>query len=246
MKANRRAEETAKRPSFSSKELLKDSNAKKAFEKLTRKGLLWEEALTLLQSIPHASNKTVPLVKGMEPRVLLGLPDRINRLAQEIDKVNESPALTPQYIAERPDLFKSFIEPLDTSSPGVEPQVIARLLSMVPILLYHYARHLNDLLRRHYHSGSGKRIFPVPEQAFRKIYLLKLVKAATGKYHYEEVATLLEAAYRASGHAKTITAENLKKLVKNHPPLRLLATLQRTIADTPVQTQETNQQLSPR
>jgi hypothetical protein len=226
MKANRRAQKTVERPSFSTEELLKDTHTKKALEKLTRKGLPWEKALTLLQLIPHASNKTVPIVEGMEPRVLLSLPDRINRIAREISTVNGSPTLGPKYMTERPDLFTSTSKPLDGIYPGAGAQVAAQLFSMIPSLLDHYARHLRERLRINYHRASTKRIFLLRMQTLHTLQLLKLVRTTTGGYHYEEVATLLEAAYRACGRAKTISDDDLKKLVTNHPNLRALAAVQ--------------------
>jgi len=80
--------------------LLEDDLAREAFEELTaRRGVDKQKLLSLLLTIPFASEKPLRLVDGIEDRRVRELPDRIRNWADTIEKVNESPWLGPDFLA---------------------------------------------------------------------------------------------------------------------------------------------------
>jgi hypothetical protein len=196
-----------------------------AVDKLIRLGVPGDVLLSLAAIIPGTSNKKLELVPGIEERALRKLPDQIKALADKIEKVNQSPwlasdglrslALSVKHPHESPDSPNS-TETRDSAQPA------AMIFSKIPRSLRLYAEHLCAWLNR-YHPVGSYGTDRIRMRTLLTIKLLMLVRDSTGRPCYSEIATLLEAAYRASGRRKTIVAEDLRKLKKNNPRLHLIA-----------------------
>lgn len=204
---------------------LKDDAVKEreAVEKLLQKGVPGNVLLLLLRSIQGASNKKLELAPGIEERTLRNLPDQIHKLADRIRGVNDSPWLAADGLSTLDLSVKHPHEPPDsvsTATPSAELK--AMIFSKLPRDLGLYADHLRAWLNRLHPVGSHG-TDRVRMQTLLTIKLLMLVRESTGRPHYEEVATLLNAAYRARGKKQRIDAGNLQKLAKDNPRLSLIA-----------------------
>jgi hypothetical protein len=107
-----------------------------------------------------------------------------------------------------------------TLSPEcVEPD--AKSFAALPDILTLYAAHLEEWLKTFtWPKWAGIRR-GTPIRTYFTLQLLKQVRDSSGnRPHYEDVATLLEAAYKCAGAAATIDSEKLKKLEKNNSAAR--------------------------
>jgi hypothetical protein len=87
----------------------------------------------------------------------------------------------------------------------------------LPNILRLYADYLREWLPSFKHLGRHG----IRPQVLRILILLKYVRDGCGGPYYEEVATLLEAAFEVAGNSRSFEAGDLSKLEKNNP--RLLA-----------------------
>lgn len=79
--------------------LLQDNLAQEAFDQLTKKwGVDPKNLLNLVVTIPHYSNKVMPIIDGMRDSTVRKLPDRIRGWADFIEKINASPWLWPDQL----------------------------------------------------------------------------------------------------------------------------------------------------
>jgi hypothetical protein len=204
--------------------LLDDRLAKKTVEKLTQRGVPRSALLPLVLCIPRASDDT-DLVDGMTEYKLWSLPSKIEALADEIGKVNGSPYFALDLLLDldpRRRHAENLPEPLKSAETRESAELILKFVSIIPALLRFYGEHLRTRLKSFRPTGSHKEK-RIPLQKFLTIRLMRLIEDWAGQPCYAEVATLLEAAYRASGNAKTIDPEGLRKLRENNPELSLIA-----------------------
>lgn len=199
--------------------LLKKIGVEEAIGKLVRWGVKRDQVLRLVLSIPDASKTPVPLVEGMETRRLRELPDRIEVLSGTIKRINESPFLTPERLRDIASPAGSPKPLIGTKTPE-QAETTSNCFLAIPGLLDLYAEHLRERLDHFYPTTRGRR--GISRDYFRMqrlltLRLLRIVRDATGKPRYSEIATLLEAAYRVGGEPTVIDAESLKKLEKNAP-----------------------------
>jgi hypothetical protein len=202
----------------------KDFVENEAFEKLIRRGVPRDVLLSLVGSIPGASNKKLELVDGIKERTLRKLPDQIDALADKIKKVNESPWLASDGLRRLAHSVHPHESPAPRDSPTTRESAegMAKYFFMIPGGLHLYAEHLRAWLNR-YHPVGSHGTDRIQMQTLLTIKLLILVRDSTGRPRYEEVATLLDAAYRARRKPRTIDAEHLRHLEKNNPRLHLIA-----------------------
>jgi len=219
----RRLTSTPVKGRLTEQSLIKEPRVKEAIDDLISRGTRSDQLMQLVLMIPGASKKAEPLAAGITERRLRALPDRINELSLEIERINQSPFLTPRrmhdYFASHPAGYS------ELRSAGVL-ETAANYFPAIPGLLRLYAKHLHAALDCFHPKGRGRKVTPrdyFRMQRLLTLRLLRVVRDATGKPRYSEVATLLEAAYRISGEYKIIGAEDLKKLEKNaDPALRLI------------------------
>ena len=203
----------------------KGSAEKEAVERLIQWGVPEHELRWLASIIPGTSNEKLELVPAIEERTLRKLPDQINALADKIKKVNESPWLASDSLRRLALSVKhphKSPEPSNSTATGDSVELTTMIFSKIPRGLRLYAEHLRAWLN-YYHPVGSYRKERLRMQNLLTIKLLVLVRESTGRPHYEEVATLLDAAYRACCKPKTIDAEHLRQLEKNNPRLHLLA-----------------------
>jgi hypothetical protein len=221
---------STKNPALAEKILLRNVLANEAIERLTRWGVPKDELIRRVLAIPHASNKVVPLVPGVEERRLRKVPDQIDALARTIQQINESPwvGLDRVRILAKIKHRESLPAPLDLTVTPEWVEVTVKRLAQVPSALQFYARHLRALLDVYCPTGERRRAWGFPRSGFRiqtylKLELLSFVRYSTGKSHYVEVAKLLDAAFSASDRPTNIDGDGLKKLEKNNTWLAIVA-----------------------
>jgi hypothetical protein len=199
--------------------LLKEPRVGAVIGRLVRLGVKRDQILRLVLSIPGASKESVPLVEGMELRRLRELPDRIKNLSGTIKRVNESPFLTPQRLRELAS-HAGYPRPLIGIATPEQAETTSTCFLAIPNLLHLYAEHLRvwlDCFHPRRLNRKGIRRNYSQMQYMLTLRLLRVVRDATGKPRYSEVATLLDAAYRVGGEPKVIDAEDLNKLEQNAP-----------------------------
>ena len=190
-----------------------------AVKKLIHRGVPKDPLLLLARMIPDTSNQRLELVPGIEERTLRRLPDRVKALADTIQRVNESPWLANDGLRRLALATKPRNSLPEASRTKTAEELI---FAGIPRALRSYATHLRAWINSDHPVGSyGKE--RIRMQTLLTLKLLNLVRDSTGRPHYSEVATLLEAAYSASGKPKTIPADDLGKLERNNPTLRLIA-----------------------
>ena len=204
-------------------ELRKDTHATDAMKKLTvRCHVPREPLLSLLLRIPRASRNR-QLVASMEDRNLKVLPSRICKWADLIEKVNQSPWLSPSLLpslARSTNRAKQYPVPLNKTLDREFAEITAEHFDRLPNYLRLYARHLGAWLERFHGRGRRERgvgTRPHP-QLMLTLRMIKLVMDATGgRPHYPELARLLTLAYTACGKRKEITEDALSHVVKDNP-----------------------------
>jgi len=199
----------------------KDIVENEAFEKLIQRGVPRDVLSSLVRNISRASNNKLELVHGIAERTLRKLPDQINALADKIEKVNQSPWLASDGLYRLALSVHPHESPHSTAT-SESAEGTTKYFFMIPAGLNLYAEHLRAWLNR-YHPVGRHGTERIRMQTLLTIRLLMLVRDSTGLPRYEQIASLLDAAYRASGKPKTIDAEHLRKLEKNNPRLRLIA-----------------------
>ncbi|MGA8733813.1 MAG: hypothetical protein WB558_07820 [Terriglobales bacterium] len=224
MTERRKGERSPQNQGLTEETLLDGELERAAFEKLTRLGVPRDRLLSLVLWIPHASSKKEPLVAGMDERTVRALPSRIVSLAGDIEKVNKSATLDLGFL---PKLAKAvrtpagLPAPLDSIVTGGSSEETAYYFSTIANVLRFYADYLRARLEYFHPKGLRRRKMgrplPVAPRTWSTLDLLELVRTSTQKARYGEIATLLDAAFRAIGEPITIDVEYLKKLKTNNP-----------------------------
>ena len=205
--------------------LLEDNLAREAFEKLTeQRGVNKDKLMSLLSRIPYASNEAQPLIDGMRNRRVHALPDRIHSWADKIEKANASPWLTPALLPRRASMrlnLEHWPKPLDVTLSPEWAELTAKRFQNLPRTLRLNANHLRAWLKVFHPTDRGRRVLGFRTglrlQTYLTLELLRLVRDAARRPCYKEIATLLDAACRVTGKARTISEDNLRKLEKNNP-----------------------------
>lgn len=207
------------------KAILGDAHSRTALASLVEKrGVNREQLLSLLCSIPYASNEPQPLVEGMSNRRVRALPDEIRNWADAIENVNSSPWCSPDRLPKQATVIKNldcYPKPLNLTLNPDLAEIVAKKFRALPSDLRFYADHLRAWLALFHPTGKDRR-----KLAFRNairlrtwltLRLLQLVRDSAKRPCYGAIATLLEAAYRAAGKPRTITEQDLGKLRTNNP-----------------------------
>jgi hypothetical protein len=231
MTQRRKGERSSQNQGLTEETLLDGELERAALEKLTRLGVQRDELLSLVLHIPDSSNEVQPLVAGMDERTVRALPDRMIDLANNIEKVNASPALDPDRLHRVPSKHPEILPtPLYSAERRGSPKLTASYFRTIHIGLRVYADYLRARLD-FYHPTKSRRTPEQVKRGFRNCFrhrtwltlnLLTLVRHSTGKACRKEIATLLDAAYRASGRPQTIDVDYLKGLEKNNRYLALI------------------------
>jgi hypothetical protein len=150
----------------------------------------------------------------MTRRSLRELPDRILAWAVEIERVNSSVFLDPKHLPR----IACVVSEAPSSIPGplnLTPEQAARRaenFQRLPNILLLYADYLREWLPSFKYLGRhGFR-----PQTVLILMFMKRVKDLCRHPHYEQLATLLEAAFAAAGNSKSFGGDNLRKLEKNN------------------------------
>jgi hypothetical protein len=208
---------------LTAEELLEDILAKEAVERLVQRGVRQDDLLRLVIKIPQASNEVKPLVTGIENRTLRRVPDHISALAATIKKINEGSWLSPDHLPHLAQVMKKpelLPDPLNLTITPQWAELTAKRMGELPTLLLFYASHLRASLNLFYPIGrrqtvsKSRRGFRM--QTYLTLKLLTTVRVSALRPCYQEIATLLEVAYRAAGRPKTVDVDQLKKLEKNN------------------------------
>jgi hypothetical protein len=201
-----------RRQEITEKGLLGYAGAGEAFERLTQR-VDRDQLLRMLCEIPFASPKKQPLVEGVTDRSLRAFPERILAWANEIARVNSSMFLDPKHLPKIAGIGStpgSLPEPLNLSPEQAGRR--AENFQRLPTILRQYADYLREWLPSFKHLGRhGFR-----PRVLGILILIKLVKDSCGRPHYEQIATLLEAAFAAAGDPKKFEADDLQKLEQNN------------------------------
>jgi hypothetical protein len=218
-----------------------------AFQKLTRAGipgdLLWRYLWGLAWLKKSSAKQKSPwyALPGLPPHSLRRFPDRVRRMAAEIEDVDKKIRSDKVYGPTVAYLLLFLAEAI----PGAEyelrgnggvlrgggtgmrsvPVALARgvlqrqaelpQLVELPKLLRFYADYVEvvDRLVAH-HAPKGASLL----KAMTPIELVETVKKLTGKPHTNDIATLLEAAYYAVGINEGVDPRNLKMLYRRRVP----------------------------
>ena len=222
MPKKRATTRAARKKCLTIKEILNGyERAREIFDKLVSDKVDQKALADLLCAIPNSPDEKLALVPGMEDRTLRRLPGQMHHWADKLAAINRSSSLDPRMlpstakIISRPDLLP---KPLDVRLTQEASQLFARKFQSLPGLLHLYADYLGVWVPR-LKMGSRHGFRP---RTFLTLKLLKLVKDSTGRNHYGEIATLLTEAYKAAELDLDVDAEDLRKLNKNNPMLRIL------------------------
>ena len=137
--------------------------------------------LRLFAAAPKQRKNTF-LPRGMTAKVLKDLPSRIEKLGEEVHRVNE-------HILFKPEIW---LHELNGPQPLVHP-LKARVFMAVPDILKQYAKYLlfrTTLLGR-FRQGPGK--IGISKRYLIRV-MMKYVQKATGEPFYEALADLLSTA----------------------------------------------------
>jgi hypothetical protein len=207
------------------KAILGDAHSRTALDILVEKhGVNREKLLSLLCSIPYASNEPQPLVEGMSNRRVRALPDEIRNWADAIENVNSSPWCSPDRLPRQAAVSRNpncYPKPLNFTLTPELAEIAAKKLRALPSDLRFYADHLRAWLALFHPTGKDRSKIGFGN-AFRfrtwlTLRLLQLVRDSAKGPRYGTIATLLEAVYRAAGKPRTITEQDLGKLRTNNP-----------------------------
>jgi hypothetical protein len=198
-------------PPISEKSLLDVPGAREALASVTQGcGVARNELLGILCMIPVASPDKQLLVPGMTDRRLHALSGRILAWAVEIEKVNSSVFLDPKHlprIARVPSFLPECLK--------LTPEQAARRaenFQRLPNILRLYADYLREWLPSFKHLGRhGFR-----PQTFLILKFMTRVRDLRKRPHYEQLATLLQAAFAAAGNSRSFGVDDLRKLEKNN------------------------------
>ena len=231
--------ETPDPPTGFSRKVLSYAGAKGAFKKVTSEGLhedmLWRHLWGLANLAKSSGKKTAwYALPGLAPHTLRRFPARVRSWAGEIDAIDRrlrsssaygaTVALLPVYLAGAiPNsqvairIGRETIQEIGAVKRTV-PAALARSvlqrhadipkLADLPGLLRFYADYMDAVVKLTAHHSSKA---PAFLDAAMPLELIEAVKQATGKPHYDEIATLLTAANHALGLNKIIDPRNLRE-----------------------------------
>jgi len=192
-------------------EILAYPAARQAFDELVKRGLdkeLLGAWLVVLPMMPKAERKDWASGSGMSKRSLGRFPSRLRRLGEEMSQVNSQPLFSPR-----------------TWLPVVHPEGrevgrrLTPLFENIGGIIRGYAAFLEGQFKRFSPKLGRRTKFDLDPRKILTIRLLEEVKRATGHFFYEQVATLLQAAYATSGSQSTVDAQALKMLYHRNPHL---------------------------
>jgi hypothetical protein len=191
------------------------AGAKAAFERLSNSGfpedLLWRWLWGLAQSKRSftTARKRAPrkwyALPTFPPHKLRRFPDRVRGLAEEIKSLNEAIQSDGVYRAAR-ELLRDAAKGIAGASPDSMRAELYKL-DKLPALLRSYADSIaaTDRLVAYCAPKAPARFEAVVEPK-----LAEAVRKLTGKPHFEEVSSLLTAAYSAVGCEESLDTKVLQ------------------------------------
>lgn len=165
---------------------------KHASEPALRKLLMEMLPLLAAVSLPRKGRNAIRSLEGVWAsdtgkswKALNDFPTRLRRIADEIQRINESRLLSPSVWIRK-----------DT----VKGQVGRRQFGILPNVLRVYALWLESLVSDRIPSWFRAELPPVPRGHSPALFLMcSVVKLATGRFHDKEVCDLLDSAASALG-----------------------------------------------
>jgi hypothetical protein len=192
-----------------------------AYFKLLGAGLETSEAfemaigLAVLTCLPRSANRhtnSKPVARawyegsGKTPKTLAYFSLRLKNVADEIEKLNSHTFFKPE----------TWVKTRNLSSDAAK-RVFAVWFERLPILLHHYAAFVDahsKSLRETFKQRSRARGPNTSTQAL--VGLVNMVRKETGRPHYSELATILNAAGRKAGVKKDFSPDELKMSVSRY------------------------------
>lgn len=188
-----------------------------AFQKLVNSGfdteLLWD-GLWVRAQMKRAftsARKLAPrrwyAMPGFPPHTLRRFPDRLARMADDIEKLNKR--------IQSDGVFRAAVEFLPAAAKATVSEscdLDLRSLDRLPGLLRHYRNYI-AVLDRLVALYAPK---AVTRDKAKQVELPEATRKLTGKPHYEEVSTLLTAAYAALGTDETVDPRALQMQHNRH------------------------------
>lgn len=208
-------------------------------EKLSGAGfpeeLLWQQlwGLAFLKKARGARTLQWYALPGTAPHTLRRFPRRMRNLAKEIESMDAKIRTHQVYgliIQFLPSLLASAIPgaqidlriggdvvtdvgkgirslPVDRARDLLHKHAEFPKLSELPKLLRFYADYIEAVAKlTAHHAPKAPRFL----KAMMQLEVIKVAKTLTGKFHANEIATLLEAAYSAIGVPEVVDPRNLK------------------------------------
>jgi hypothetical protein len=141
------------------------------------------------------------VLPGFPPHKLRRFPDRLLRMADDIEKLNKR--------IQSDGVFRAAVELLPVAAKATVPEsrnIELRGLDKLPELMRHYGDYI-AALDRLVALFAPKAV--TRDKAMR-VELAEAARKLTGKPHYEEVAALLTAAYAALGSDEIVDSRALQ------------------------------------
>jgi hypothetical protein len=198
----------------SMRKILTDYYVEKALKNLVNEAGVSRELLEVfLRSIPVLSDEMIPFAPWTDPRRIEGLVTQLRDIAAKVQTLNESMFLIPVAIESSRRTAKkraAFVGgPLDwpRAMKGRQPQLPQQFLEL-PRQMGLYANTLARLQEWH------QILFPhgISQRGMALFDLVLLVEASKNKIktRWKDLATLLGAAFQATGASSSISADWLR------------------------------------
>jgi len=197
------------------KEILAQPGAQESYDRLIGSGIGKEQLanqLSLLLQVPPEMPDLVPRRSDRRTKLL---PDRIDKMADEIQQVNDNSGLLYEMVSESSAEER---RPVRNIAEVVRIRNIRQgrdYYYSLPLMLRTYAEYLRYAIKMNRKGWSGLHDYSI--NCFQRE-----IKKATGKYHDEQLAWLLSAAFKAAGHDKAadrFNADQLKALRQRNKKL---------------------------
>jgi hypothetical protein len=182
-----------------------DADALKCLHSLAKHGMNKMVLLDYLYGIPRNKSTFGQLLRGMGDGRAKRFPNQISTLASEIKRVN-----SPGWV---------YFEILNLKRSVASARGKKRWESMweqfqtLPELLATYASFLDYMMcrRRQMRRHSVEKV--------EVLNLMRQVRDTTGRAHFGDIATLLNAAYGQAGKKTPYDEDDLNKLWRNNPSM---------------------------
>jgi hypothetical protein len=159
----------------------------------------------------------------MNDQRVRALPERIRSWAGILEKVNDSPWLSPNHLVQQASATKNsknYAYPLNITLANEGAQLFAKQFHSLPSVLRFYAAHMQAWMEVFHPTGRRRRDLGFRNAIRPRILLtsqlLELVRQSARRPCHSQIVVLLDAAYRAAGKPHVVSQDGLAKLAKNN------------------------------